>query len=158
MAVKPMAGTARMVPATRPFTTSCRICGSRGRSRASGDLQQLELAFLGLLVAELRVEDVPRLGEVAGPARALVVDLLVLGKELEPIDRAVHLRPRPLGDLADVVLDGGAGRLAGAGDGETHEARVVVALRGVRIHLLHAEGLGQALVSRGVDGRRRRDD
>src|SRR5215471_17180914 len=137
MAVKPMAGTARMVPATRPFTTSCRICGSRG-DPASGDLQQLELALLGLLVAELRVEDVPRLGEVAGPARALVVDLLVLREELEPVDCAVHLGPRPLGDLADVVFDGGARRLAGAGDGEAHEARVVVALRRVGVHLLHA--------------------
>src|SRR5215475_11236449 len=130
MAVKPMAGTARMVPATRPFTTSCRNCGSRGRSGASGDLQQLELALLGLLVAELRIEDVPRLREVAGPARALVVDLFVLGEELEPVHRAVHLGPRPLGDLADVVLDGGARRLAGAGNGEAHEARVIVALRG----------------------------
>src|SRR6185503_3692553 len=131
MAVKPMAGTARMVPATRPLTRSCATSVTR-----SEQLHQLEGALLGHIVTDLAVDDVAGLGEVAGPAGALVVDLLALGQELEPLDGVVHLHPTALRDLAHVVLDGGAGGLAfGLRDGENDQARVVVALAGVRIQV-----------------------
>src|SRR6058998_993587 len=111
-----MAGTARMVPAISPLRTSCAI--SPG---TSGDLQQLELALLGLLVAELGVEDVTDLVELARPAGAFVVDLFALGEQAEPVHGAVDTCPCALRDLPHVVADGRAGRLAlGVGDGERH--------------------------------------
>src|SRR5262245_21452358 len=114
MAVKPMAGTARMVPATTPFRTSCRTS-----TRESRRAQQLELPLLGLLVPEVAVEDVAGLVEVARPARALVVDGLALGEELQALDGAVHLDAAALRDPPHVILDRGAGGLAlRVGDGE----------------------------------------
>src|SRR5690242_394723 len=131
MAVKPMAGTARIVPATRPLTTSWAISPS-----TSDHLHELELRALRLLDADLAVEDVADLGEVAGPAGALVVDLLALGEELQPLDGAVDLDASALRDLPDRVADAGARGLAlGPGNGQHHEARVVVALAGVRIEI-----------------------
>ena len=115
-----------------------------GQHRASGDLQELELAALDLLVAELAVEDVADLGEVAGAAGALVVDLLALGQELQPVDGAVDLGAGALRDLADVVPDRRAGGLAlGLGDGQRDQADVVVALAGVGIGSLDAEALAR---------------
>jgi hypothetical protein len=92
-----------------------------------------------------------------GPARALVVDLLALREQLEPVHRVVDLGPWSLGDLADIVLDRRARGLARTGHGKADQARVIVALRRVRIHLLDAQGLGEALVGGGVHRRRRRD-
>src|SRR6185503_1455075 len=142
MAVKPMAGTASTVPATRPLTTSCAIS-----PRSTSDhLHEGELATLGLLEADLAVENVADVGEVARAAGALEVDLLALGQELQPVDRAVDLGPRALRDLPHGVAHGGAGRLAlGPGDRQRHQAGVVVALAGVRIEVAGAEELGQAL-------------
>src|SRR5262245_29722501 len=129
MAVKPMAGTASTVPATRPLTTSC----ATSPQITSDHLHEDELANLGLLELDLTVEDVADVGEVARAAGALVVDLLALGQELQPIDRAVDLRPRALRDLPHGVAHGGAGGLAlGPGNGERDQADVVVAMAGVR--------------------------
>src|SRR5215475_7872155 len=55
IAVKPMAGTARIVPAINPLRRSWS---------ASANFQELELPLLGQLVAELAVEDVADLGAV----------------------------------------------------------------------------------------------
>src|ERR1043166_437430 len=149
-----MAGTARMVPATRPLTTSCAVSSSG--TLTSDQRHELELASLRLLEADLAVEDVAGLGEVARPAGALVVDRLALAEQLQPLDGAVHLRAVALRDAAHVVLDGGAGGLAlGVRDGQQHEADVVGALAGVRIEVVGAEHLGQPLVTGGLHGRRR---
>src|SRR5438552_12826923 len=108
-----MAGTARIVPAISPLRTSCAI--SRG---TSADLQQLEPALLGLLVPELRVEDVADPVEVARAAVAVEIDFLPLRDQLEPLRRAVHAGAPALRDLPHVVPDARARRLAlGVRDG-----------------------------------------
>src|SRR2546430_1185444 len=152
MAVNPMAGTARTMPATRPFTRSCA-----SSLPTSDQLHELELASLRLIEADLAVEDVAELGEVAGAAGALVVDVLALREERQAFDRVVHLDAVALRDLAHVVANGGAAGLTlGVRDGQEHEADVVVALAGVRIEVVGAEHLGQAPVPGRLDGRRRR--
>src|SRR2546429_5426715 len=148
MAVKPMAGTARMVPAIRPLRSSCAI--SRG---TSGDFQQLELALLGLLVAELRVQDVADRVEVARPARAVEVDLLALREPLQPLHRALHARATALRDLSHVIADGGPRRFAfRMRDGQRDEADVIVGLARVRVEIVVAERLREALVRGRLDG------
>src|SRR5882672_4278238 len=143
-----MAGTARTVPAISPLTRSWS---------SSGNFQELELSLLGLLVSELRVHDVADLGEVARAAGALVIDRLALGQELEALDRALDLDARALRDLACVIADGGASRLAlGVRDGEDDQAHVVVGLARIRIDVVGAERLRQALVGVRVGRRRRR--
>src|SRR5689334_23029371 len=138
-----MAGTARMVPATRPLTSSCGI----SPDGTLDQLHELELGALRLVEADLAIQDVADLGEVARAAGALVVDLLALGHLLETLDRAVDLDPTALGDPAHGVADGGAGGIAlGPGDGEHDQADLVVALTGVGIELRAAEEGGQALV------------
>src|SRR5688500_6782087 len=97
-----MAGTARMVPATTPFRSSCRTSPSILRSE---QLAGLELAVVHAVEADLAIADVAALREVARSGCALVVDHLALGQELEPVDRAVHLLDVALRDLAEVVLD-----------------------------------------------------
>src|SRR5215831_15288840 len=120
MAVKPMAGTASTVPATRPLTISCAISAP-----TSDHLHEDELAALGLLELDLTVEDVTDVGEVAGTAGALEVDLLALGQELQPIHRAVDFGARALRDLPHGVAHSRAGRLPlGPCDGERDEADV----------------------------------
>src|SRR5689334_10715573 len=98
MAVKPMAGTARIVPAISPLRTSCAI--SRG---TSADLQQLELPALGLLVAKLGVEDVADVVELARSAGPVEVHVLAARQHLEPLDGALHARAVALRDLPDVI-------------------------------------------------------
>src|SRR2546423_4593384 len=120
-----MAGTARMAPAITPLTTSCVTSASNGGIAGSGDFQQYELAGIDLVVAELAIDDVADVGEVARTARALVVDVLALCQELKAVDRAVDLGAASLRDLANVVVDGDAGRGLGLGDGKAHEARPV---------------------------------
>src|SRR6185503_6386432 len=140
MAVKPIAGTARMVPATRPLTSSCGI----SPSGTLDHLHELELASPGLVEADLAVQDVADLGEVARAAGALVVDLLALGHQLEPLDGAVDLDGAALRDLPHGVVDGGAGGVApGLGDGQHDQADLIVALAGVGIELRAAEERGQ---------------
>src|SRR2546422_9773273 len=125
-----MAGTARTVPAISPLTRSWS---------SSGNFQELELPLLGLLVAELGVHDVADVGEVARAAGALVVHRLALAEELEALDRALDLDARPLGDLAQVIANGGAGRLTlGGRDGEQHQAHGVVGLAGMKIDVVGA--------------------
>src|SRR5436309_11037367 len=148
IAVKPMAGTARIVPAINPLRRSWS---------ASANFQELELPLLGLLVSELAVEDVADLGEVARPAGALVVDGLALRDELEALDGALDLDARALRDLAHVVPDRRAGGLAlGLRQGEHDEARLVVGLARIRIDVVGAEHLGQTLVRVRVRRGRRR--
>src|SRR5262245_66346648 len=96
IAVKPMAGTARIVPAINPFRRSWS---------ASANFQELELPLLGLLVAELAVEDVADLGEVARPAGALEVDGLALGEGIAALDVALVLAARAMRDIALVLSD-----------------------------------------------------
>src|SRR2546421_1584646 len=152
MAVNPMAGTASTMPATRPFTRSCA-----SSLPTSDQLHELELASLRLIEADLAVEDVAELREVAGAAGALVVDVLALREELQAFDGVVDLDAAALRDLPHVVADGRAGRLAlGVGDGQEHEADVVVALAGVRVEVVGAEHLGQAPVAGRLDGGRPR--
>src|SRR5262245_33325825 len=128
MAVKPIAGTARIVPGTSPLTRSC----ASSLTRLSDHLEPLELALLSLIEADLAVHDVARLREVARPGGALVVDRLALGEELEPVHRAVHLGAAALRDLANVLADGRPrGIAAGVGDRQEHQADVVVALAGI---------------------------
>src|ERR1041384_7871004 len=139
-----MAGTASTVPATRPLTTSCAVSSSG--TLTSDQLHELELASLRLLVLDLAVEDVADVREVARPAGAFVVDRLALAEQLQALDGAVHLRAVALRDVAHVILDGGAGGLAlGVGDGQQHEADVVVVLAGVRIEVVGAQRLEQPL-------------
>src|SRR5262245_4998494 len=150
-----MAGTARTVPATRPLTTSWAV--SSTGTLTSDELHELELAPLRLVEADLAVEDVADVGEVARTARALVVDRLALGEELEALDGVVDLDAVALQDAAHVILDGRAGRLAlGVSDGQQDEADVIVALARIRIEVVRAEDLGEALVAGRLDRRRRR--
>src|ERR1700730_16764453 len=100
-----MAGTTNSAPDTRQFTKAWTT-----RSMRSGDLHQNRLAGLDLLVAELAVEDVTLVVEVARPRRAGVVDLLAGGDRLQPVDGIVDRLATALRDLADIVLDRRAGR------------------------------------------------
>src|SRR5450631_4066500 len=118
-----MAGTAKMAPAITPLTTSCVTSASNGGIAGSGDLQQYELASADPAVAELAVDDVADVGEVAGPACTLVVDLLALCEQLQPVHRAVDLGAASLRNLAHIVVDGNARRGLGLGDGKAHETR-----------------------------------
>ena len=63
----------------------------------SSDLHQGRLAGLDLLVAELAVEDVALVVEVARAGRAGVVDLLAGGDRLQPVDRIVDRLAAALG-------------------------------------------------------------
>src|ERR1700730_3267853 len=139
MAVRPMAGTARMAPAIAPLTTSCVSSTSTGGIARSGDLHQCELAAADLVVAELAIDDVADVGEVAGTACALVVDLLALREQLQSVDRAVDLRAAALANLAHVVVDGDTCRRFRLGDGQRDQARPVGRLRFVRIRLGNAQ-------------------
>src|SRR2546423_6164093 len=143
-----MAGTARMAPAITPLTTSCVTSASNGGIAGSGDFQQYELAGIDLVVAELAIDDVADVGEVARSARAFIVDLLALCQELEPFDRAVDLAAASLRDLAHVVVDGDAGRGLGLGDGKADEARPIGGLGFVGIRLGDAETLSCEVVRR----------
>src|SRR5215831_5687365 len=134
-----MAGTARMVPAMMPFTTSCPTSASEGIR--SGDLQQHELPVGDLVVAELAIDDVADVGEVAGSARALVVDLGARSDQLQSFDRAIDLLPVTLADLAHVVADAGAGCNLRLGDRERDQAGPIRRLRLVGIRLGDAEAL-----------------
>src|SRR5260370_40570662 len=148
-----MAGTARIVPAISPLRTSCAI--SRG---TSADLQQLEPALLGLLVPELRVEDVADLVEVARSAGAVEIDFPPLREQPEPLGRAAHAGAPALRDLSHVVADARApGLPLGGRDGEGHQADVVVRLARVWVEIVVAERLGPPLVGRRLDRRRRPD-
>src|SRR4030095_3915997 len=124
MAVKPMAGTARMVPATRPLTTSWTISAS-----TSDQLHEREPGPLRPIEADLAVQDVAHVGEVTRTAGALVVDLLALGELLQPLDGAVDRDAGALRDLPHGVADHRAAGLApGLGEGQDDQADVVVAL------------------------------
>ena len=115
-----MAGTASMVPAIRPLTTSCGIsAATRARQII---FRNLNLPPSTCSIAELAVEDVADLGEVARPAGALVVDLLALGEQLQPLDRAVDLGAGALRDLAHGVAHRRAVRLLRLGDGQRDQA------------------------------------
>src|SRR5689334_25308908 len=117
-----------MVPAMAPLTMSCGISPS-GAIAASGHFEQHELSGSDLVVAELAVGDVADVGEVAGTARAFVVDVLALREQLQPFDGAVHLLAAALADLAHVVADARPGRGLRLRDRERHEARPVGRLR-----------------------------
>src|SRR4051812_35854940 len=113
-----MAGTAISVPAITPLINACSRMVTRGLAR-SGDLDERDLAALNLIVAELAILDVADVGEITRTARAVVVDRLLGGDRLEPVDGIVDLGAAGrLADLADVVLDGGAGGLARDRDGQ----------------------------------------
>src|ERR1041384_6411929 len=139
IAVKPMAGTANRVPDTSPLITAWTT-----RSMRSGDLHQDRLARLDLLETELAVEDVALVVEVARSGRAGIVDLLARRNRLDAVDRVVDRLAAALGDLADIVLDCGTGRVLGQRHGHQHHGHVVVDLAGVGIgvgeptHLLDA--------------------
>src|SRR5258708_1447217 len=136
-----MAGTARMVPAITPLTTSCAISASRGGIARSGNLQQRGLASADLVVAELAVEDVTDVGEVAGAAGPLVVDLLALRQQLQAFHGAVDLGATALRDLAHAVVNTDARGDLRFGDGKHDEARPVCRLGLVRIRLGDAKAL-----------------
>src|SRR5579863_10123577 len=104
-----MAGTASNVPAMTPFTTSWAICSRNGGIAGSGHFEECELALVHFVVAEFAVDDVADVREIAGAARALVVDLLALRQQLQAFDGTVDLGAAPLRDLAHVVADAGAG-------------------------------------------------
>src|SRR6185295_20270323 len=97
-----MAGTARTVPDTRPLTTSCAVSSSG--TLTSDQLHERELAPLRLVEADLAVEDVTALGEVARPAGALVVDGLALAEQLQTLDGVVHLHAVALRNAEHVIL------------------------------------------------------
>src|SRR4051794_8290056 len=102
------------------MTPLTRICVS-SESTGSRDGEELKLAALGDLVAELAVLDVADIGEVARAAGALVVDLLTLAQQLQPFDGGVNLGALALADLAHVVAQRRAGRLLGFGQGQEDE-------------------------------------
>src|SRR5579883_1514159 len=83
IAVKPMAGTASRVPDTRPLISACRS------SMRSSDLHQHRLPGPDLLVAELAIEDVADVVEVARAGGARIIDLLAGHDRLDAIDRIV---------------------------------------------------------------------
>src|ERR1051325_3674610 len=103
-----MAGTARIVPAIAPFTTSCATSAAEAID-ALRDFQQHEFAAGYLVIAELAIGDVADLGEVAGPARAFVVDLLALREQFQSFDGAVDLGAVALTDATHAIVDARGG-------------------------------------------------
>src|SRR4030081_2505260 len=98
-----MAGTAISVPAITPLISACSRMVTR-RSPRSSDLHERDLAALYLIVAELAVLNVADVGEIARTARAVVVDRLLGGDRLQPVDGIVDLgAARRLADFADTV-------------------------------------------------------
>src|SRR5688572_7666942 len=97
--VSPMAGSARTLPAIKPFKTSCSTCIGNSaliertcrRRPSSYDFQKFQLALLDLGVAKPAGRDVADLIEVAGTGNALVVDVLSGGEQLEPFDGRIDL-------------------------------------------------------------------
>src|SRR5215207_7083001 len=75
-----------------------------------GNLHQRELAGLDLVVAELAVEDVALLVEVARPRGTGIVDLAAGHDLLDAVDGVVDLLAARDRRLADVLLDRLAGR------------------------------------------------
>src|SRR5450759_1191685 len=146
IAVRPMAGTARVAPDMAPLTTSCVTSASNGDIARSGYLHQCELASANLVVAELAVDDVADVGEIAGAARALVVDFLALRAQLQSVHRAVDLGAATLANLAHVVVDGDACRRLRLGDGQRNQACPVGCLRLVGIRLGDAQPLPRELI------------
>src|SRR5258707_15283998 len=71
----------------------------------SSDLHHGELAGLDLLVAELAVEDVALVVEVAGARSTGVIDFLARRDRLDAVDGVVDGLAAALRHLADVVLD-----------------------------------------------------
>src|SRR4051812_33254818 len=113
----------------RPLT---RICVT-SESTSSGYGEEFELPALGDLVPELAVLDVADIGEVAGPARPLVVNLLTLGQQLQPFHGGVDLGAAALADLAHVVAQRRAGRLLRLRHGQEDEADPIGSLRLIRV-------------------------
>src|SRR5215218_521434 len=109
----------------------------RAPSRSS-NLHQGELAGLDLLVAELAVEDVALLVEVAGTRGAGIVDLAAGHDLLDAVDGVVDDLAAAHRRLADVVLDRLAGGSLAVGDRHQHQAGVVIDLASVGI------GIGRA--------------
>src|SRR6266567_3886469 len=102
-----------MMATARPRLCSCCSPIVTRRPPRSGDLDERDLATLNLIVAELAILNVADVGEITRTARAVVVDRLLGGDRLEPVDGVVDLgAARRLADFADIVLDGGAGGLA----------------------------------------------
>src|SRR6476646_9595108 len=109
MAVKPIAGAARIAPAITPFRTSCAMSVSTPALR---HLEEPERPVLHMIVAKFAVGDIADVGERARPAGARVLDLLALLQRRQPIDGRVYLGAIAVGDLAHTVTDRGAVRLA----------------------------------------------
>src|SRR6476469_6495178 len=109
MAVKPIAGAARIAPAITPFSTSCAMSVSTPALR---NLEELEGPALNLVVAKLAIGNVADVGEGTRPAGARVIDLLALLQHRQPIDGRIDLRAFAVGDRAHAVADRGAVRIA----------------------------------------------
>ncbi len=83
MAVNPMAGMARTLPAMIPFAINWRtfIPGPR-----SDDFDQLDLAVFGFAVAEPAIDDVAFVVEVTRTTRTVVIDVLSVPEKLQTLD------------------------------------------------------------------------
>src|SRR5262249_40430330 len=117
------------------------------------DLEELELAALDFHVAELAVENVADLSEIARAAGALVVDLLSLGERPQSLDGAEDLDAAALRDLADVVAQRLPRRLFRLGDRQGDDADPVGGLALVGVWLGNSEPLRGELEGRRVDVR-----
>src|SRR5262245_34366492 len=134
IAVRPIAGTARMVPDIKPLRISCATCiyqaaEHRARVRLQppwlNDLEETQLPVDHLHVAETAALNVTDIGEVARSGGTLVVDLLALSQELQTLDRAIDLLSRALTDFAHVVLERAAGCLLRLRQRQDHQARPI---------------------------------
>src|ERR687892_2814725 len=94
---------------------------ARGPNHELSNLHQGELAGPDLVVAELAVEDVALLVEVARPRGASIVDLAAGHDLLDAVDGVVDLLATGNSRLADVLLDRLAGRRLAVGDRHQHQ-------------------------------------
>src|SRR2546429_236396 len=123
-----MAGTARTAPAITPLATSWTSL-----SITSG-LYLDDLAAANLIDAKLDLDDIADVAELARAGCTEILDLVAGGDRFQPIERVVRFHAAVVvGNLADVVADGGAARLAGLGHGENRKIGVIVGLADVGI-------------------------
>src|SRR6266511_5631756 len=128
MSVKPMAGSARSAPAIIPLTRSWDTFSS------TSGLHLDDFAVPHLARSELDIEDIADLAELAWARGARVLDLLAFGDRFEAVDCVVDLHGIVvIGDLADVVADRRAARLAAFRHCKNRQVHVVVSLADVGV-------------------------
>src|SRR6266404_4623475 len=147
-----MAGTASTAPAITPLATSWTTF-----SITSG-LHLDDLAVANLIDAKLDLDDIADVAELARAGCAEVLDLVAGSDRFQPVERVVHFHTAVLvGNLADVIADGSAARLAAFGHGENRKIGVIVGLADVGIERI-ALDQGLEAIEAGRSCRRHRLD